>query len=70
MTRGGLTDTINDMSLKIKQSEDPVGFISSVSHELRTDRHHRMGGDHQGGELKDPRMCGREWTSSSLRPGG
>lgn len=34
---GELTDTINDMSLKIKQSEKMKGeFISSVSHELRT----------------------------------
>ena len=34
---GELTDTINDMSLKIKQSERMKSeFISSVSHELRT----------------------------------
>ena len=34
---GELTDTINDMSLKIKQSEKTQSeFISSVSHELRT----------------------------------
>lgn len=34
---GDLTDTINDMSMKIKQSEKMKGeFISSVSHELRT----------------------------------
>ena len=34
---GELTDTINDMSLKIKQSEKMKNeFISSVSHELRT----------------------------------
>ena len=34
---GGLTDTINDMSLKINQSEKMKNeFISSVSHELRT----------------------------------
>ncbi len=34
---GDLTDAINDMSLKIKQSEKAQSeFISSVSHELRT----------------------------------
>ena len=34
---GALTDTINDMSLKINQSEKmKTEFISSVSHELRT----------------------------------
>ena len=34
---GDLTDTINDMSMKIKQSEKiKREFISSVSHELRT----------------------------------
>ena len=34
---GDLTDAINDMSLKIKQSEKTQSeFISSVSHELRT----------------------------------
>lgn len=34
---GELTDTINDMSLKIKQAEKTQSeFISSVSHELRT----------------------------------
>ena len=34
---GELTDTINDMSLKIRQSEKTQSeFISSVSHELRT----------------------------------
>lgn len=34
---GDLTDTINDMSLKIKQSEKMKSeFIASVSHELRT----------------------------------
>ncbi|MCI9567336.1 MAG: HAMP domain-containing protein, partial [Lawsonibacter sp.] len=34
---GVLTDTINDMSLKIRQSEKTQNeFISSVSHELRT----------------------------------
>ncbi len=34
---GELTDTINDMSLKIKRSEKTqTEFISSVSHELRT----------------------------------
>ncbi len=34
---GDLTDTINDMSLKIKQSEkERSEFIASVSHELRT----------------------------------
>ncbi len=34
---GALTDTINDMSMKIKQSEKIKSeFISSVSHELRT----------------------------------
>ncbi len=34
---GALTDTINDMSMKVKQSEKLKSeFISSVSHELRT----------------------------------
>ncbi|SBW08374.1 ATPase/histidine kinase/DNA gyrase B/HSP90 domain protein [uncultured Eubacteriales bacterium] len=34
---GDLTDTINDMSMKVKQSEKLQSeFISSVSHELRT----------------------------------
>lgn len=55
---GELTDTINDMSLKIKQSEKTQSeFISSVSHELRTPLTAITGWAEtiQGGELKDPR---------------
>ena len=54
---GALTDTINDMSLKIKQSEKTQSeFISSVSHELRTPLTAITGWAEtiQGGELKDP----------------
>ena len=54
---GELTDTINDMSLKIKQSEKTQSeFISSVSHELRTPLTAITGWAEtiQGGELKDP----------------
>ena len=54
---GELTDTINDMSLKIKQSEKTQSeFISSVSHELRTPLTAITGWAEtiQSGELKDP----------------
>ena len=54
---GELTDTINDMSLKIKQSEKTQSeFISSVSHELRTPLTAINGWAEtiQSGELKDP----------------
>ena len=50
---GELVDNINDMSLKISQSEKiQQEFISSVSHELRTPLtgHQRLGGDAAGGE--------------------
>ena len=40
---GELTDTINDMSMKIKQSEKTQSeFISSVSHELRRSIYNRF----------------------------
>jgi len=55
---GELTDTINDMSLKIKQSEKTQSeFISSVSHELRTPLTAITGWAEtiQSGELRDPR---------------
>lgn len=55
---GELTDTINDMSLKIKQSEKTQSeFISSVSHELRTPLTAINGWAEtlQSGELQDPR---------------
>ena len=54
---GELTDTINDMSLKIRQSEKTQSeFISSVSHELRTPLTAINGWAEtiQSGELKDP----------------
>ena len=54
---GELTDTINDMSLKIKQSEKTQSeFISSVSHELRTPLTAITGWAEtiQSGELRDP----------------
>ena len=54
---GELTDTINDMSLKIKQSEKTQSeFISSVSHELRTPLTAITGWAEtiQSGELKNP----------------
>ena len=54
---GELTDTINDMSLKIKQSEKTQSeFISSVSHELRTPLTAINGWAETipGGELTDP----------------
>lgn len=54
---GELTDTINDMSLKIKQAEKTQSeFISSVSHELRTPLTAITGWAEtvQSGELKDP----------------
>ena len=55
---GELTDTINDMSLKIKQSEKTQSeFISSVSHELRTPLTAINGWAEtlQSGELQDPK---------------
>ena len=54
---GELTDTINDMSLKIKQSEKTQSeFISSVSHELRTPLTAITGWAEtiQSGELHEP----------------
>ena len=54
---GELTDTINDMSLKIKQSEKTQSeFISSVSHELRTPLTAITGWAEtiQSGELRNP----------------
>ncbi len=54
---GELTDTINDMSLKIKQSEKTQSeFISSVSHELRTPLTAITGWAEtiQSGELRSP----------------
>jgi two-component system OmpR family sensor kinase len=53
---GELTDTINDMSMKIKQSEKTQSeFISSVSHELRTPLTAITGWAEtiQSGELRD-----------------
>ena len=55
---GELTDTINDMSMKIRQSEKTQSeFISSVSHELRTPLTAITGWAEtlQSGELRDPR---------------
>ena len=55
---GELTDTINDMSMKIKQSEKTQSeFISSVSHELRTPLTAITGWAEtiQSGELRDRR---------------
>lgn len=55
---GELTDTINDMSMKIKQSEKTQSeFISSVSHELRTPLTAITGWAEtiQSGELRDPK---------------
>ena len=55
---GELTDAINDMSLKIRQSEKTQSeFISSVSHELRTPLTAINGWAETipGGELTDPR---------------
>ena len=54
---GELTDAINDMSLKIRQSEKTQSeFISSVSHELRTPLTAINGWAEtiQSGELQDP----------------
>ena len=54
---GELTDAINDMSLKIRQSEKTQSeFISSVSHELRTPLTAINGWAETiaGGELTDP----------------
>ena len=54
---GELTDTINDMSMKIRQSEKTQSeFISSVSHELRTPLTAITGWAEtiQSGELRDP----------------
>ncbi len=54
---GELTDTINDMSMKIKQSEKTQSeFISSVSHELRTPLTAINGWAEtlQSGELQNP----------------
>ncbi len=54
---GELTDTINDMSIKIKQAEKTQSeFISSVSHELRTPLTAITGWAEtiQSGELKNP----------------
>lgn len=55
---GELTDTINDMSLKIRQSEKTQSeFISSVSHELRTPLTAITGWAEtiQSGELQNPK---------------
>ena len=55
---GELTDTINDMSLKIRQSEKTQSeFISSVSHELRTPLTAITGWAEtiQSGELHNPK---------------
>ena len=55
---GELTDTINEMSMKIAQSEKTqTEFISSVSHELRTPLTAITGWAEtiQSGELRDPR---------------
>lgn len=55
---GDLTDAINDMSLKIRQSEKTqTEFISSVSHELRTPLTAITGWAEtiQNGELTEPR---------------
>ena len=55
---GELVDNINDMSMKIKQSEKTQSeFISSVSHELRTPLTAINGWAEtlQSGELTDPR---------------
>ena len=55
---GELTDTINDMSLKIRQAEKTQSeFISSVSHELRTPLTAITGWAEtiQSGELQNPR---------------
>jgi len=55
---GELTDTINDMSLKIRQSEKTQSeFISSVSHELRTPLTAITGWAEtiQSGEIRDPK---------------
>ena len=55
---GDLTDAINDMSLKIRQSEKTqTEFISSVSHELRTPLTAITGWAEtiQNGELAEPR---------------
>ena len=54
---GELTDTINDMSMKIRASEKTQSeFISSVSHELRTPLTAITGWAEtiQSGELRDP----------------
>ncbi len=54
---GELADTINDMSMKIKQSEKAQSeFISSVSHELRTPLTAIVGWGEtlQSGEVSDP----------------
>ncbi len=70
---GDLTDTINDMSMKIKQSEKTQSeFISSVSHELRTPLtaiNGWAGRPFRAVSCATRRMCGRGWTSSSPRPG-
>ena len=55
---GELTDTINDMSMKIRRSEKTQSeFISSVSHELRTPLTAITGWAEtiQSGELRDPK---------------
>jgi len=55
---GELTDTINDMSLKIRQAEKTQSeFISSVSHELRTPLTAITGWAEtiQSGEVRDPK---------------
>ena len=54
---GELTDTINDMSMKIRQAEKTqTEFISSVSHELRTPLTAIIGWAEtiQSGEIRDP----------------
>ena len=70
---GTLADAINDMSLRINQSEKMKNeFISSVSHELRTPLTAINGWAEtiMNGEVRMPRTCAREWALSSPRPGG
>lgn len=70
---GELTDAINNMSMKIAQSEKAQSeFISSVSHELRTPSPPSAAGRRpsRAGRSPTPGICATAWASSCQRPGG
>ena len=64
---GELTDTINDMSLKIKQSEKMKSRSLSPRSPMSCappHRHQRLGGDHHERGVRDAEDVRRGWASS------